>query len=65
MTERTTRFLGLDVHKATIAVAVAEANRRQSLTSVTTREPPLDWSFQIRAAVSGPARPDPSAGWRQ
>ena len=39
MTERTTRFLGLDVHKATIAVAVAEASGAPSLFGTIANEP--------------------------
>jgi hypothetical protein len=30
--EETTMFIGLDVHKATIAVAIAEGGRRQNVT---------------------------------
>jgi transposase len=39
MTERTTRYLGLDVHKATIAVAVAEASGPPTLFGTIANEP--------------------------
>jgi len=39
MTERTTRFLGLDVHKATITVAVAEQSGAPTLFGTIANEP--------------------------
>lgn len=51
MTERTTRFLGLDVHKATIAVAVAEASGAPTLFGTIANEP-----GEVRKAVGRLAR---------
>jgi len=45
--ERTTRYLGLDVHKATIAVAVAEANGAPVLFGTIANEP-----GEVRKAVA-------------
>jgi transposase len=39
MSESTTRFLGLDVHKATIAVAVAEASGPPVLYGTIANDP--------------------------
>ena len=39
MNERTTRFLGLDVHKATIAVAVAEPSGPPTLYGTIANDP--------------------------
>ena len=39
MAERTTRYLGLDVHKATIAVAVAEDSGAPVLFGTIVNEP--------------------------
>lgn len=47
MAERTARYLGLDVHKATIAVAVAEANGAPVLFGTIADEP-----GEVRKAVA-------------
>jgi transposase len=47
MTERTTRFLGLDVHKATISIAVAEATGAPTLFGAIANEP-----SEVRKAVA-------------
>ena len=39
MSERTTRFLGLDVHKATIAVAIAEESGPPVLYGTISNDP--------------------------
>lgn len=47
MTERTTRFLGLDVHKATIAVAVAEQSGAPELFGTIANAP-----IEVRKAIA-------------